>query len=153
MRLLVSVAFLSVISQSAVMGQSPVDDSNIVCVERLAMPIYPKVLGQARLGGATVIATVLLDADGHVQSIVSDPRPKSQLFVPAVEEALRVSAFSANCGSKSVKLIFDFVLGERSDRSILSQTVSFGYPNRFWIETSPMLIEGGRPSKRVPNPR
>jgi hypothetical protein len=39
-----------------------------------------------------------------------------------------------------VKLVFNFVFGEAVDPKNLPQTISFGYPNRFWISAPGMTI-------------
>jgi hypothetical protein len=63
------------------------------------------------------------------------------LFTQSVEQALRSSAFRKNCGGKPVRLVFNFVFGEALDPKNLPQTISFGYPNQFWISVPGMTIQ------------
>ena len=142
MRLL---AALALIGFSAAQAQPAAgSESNIHCVERLRMPAYPKLADAARVAGL-VTAKVTLRSDGSIQSTVLDMGVASvtakKLFAPAVDEALRASAFGGACGGKSVTLIFHFVLGEELDSNSLQQAVSFGYPNRFWISVPPKIIQ------------
>jgi hypothetical protein len=109
-------------------------DSNMSCVERLEMPVYPPLAHQARISGS-VTATVVVASDGSIQTKAEGHK----LLAPAVERALRASAFRSDCSGKSVRLIFNF--GFDSDPG---KRVSYGYPNRFWISVPlPTLnIEG-----------
>ena len=140
MRLLASLAFM--ISSGAAFAQSGSEtESNMYCVERMQMPVYPPLADAARISG-TLKATVTLASDGSIhQPIITDMETASvtakRLFHPAVQEALRKSRFSKNCGGKSVTLVFTFVLAEEPDPNHLRQTVSYGYPNRFWISVPP----------------
>jgi hypothetical protein len=90
-------------------------------------------------------ATVTLNPDGSIQDTVLDMGTSSalakRLLTPEVEKALRASAFRKGCGGKSVRLVFNFILGEELDPNRLPQTVSFGYPNQFWISVPPQIIQ------------
>ena len=110
-------------------------ESNMSCIERLQMPVYPPLAAAARISGS-VTATVLVASDGSVQTKVAG----HSILSPAVEKAIRASAFRKTCGGKSIRLVFNFVLGERLDPDRLSQRVSFGYPNQFWISVPPRVI-------------
>ena len=99
-------------------------DSNMSCVDRLQMPLYPPLAQQARISGS-VTATVAVTSDGALQTEAAGGHP---LLAAAVEKALRASVFRGNCSGKTVRLIFNF--GFDSDPG---KRVSFGYPNQFWI--------------------
>ena len=127
MRLLTLFLSLSL----AAAGQAP--ESNIACVERLEIPPYPPLAGQARVSG-TVIATVKLTADGSIESRNLAVEPSSaKLLVPAVDGALSDSVFSKNWVGTSVTLVFNFVQGDEFDRRGPKDRVSFGNSNQFWI--------------------
>jgi hypothetical protein len=111
-------------------------DSNMSCVERLQMPVYPKLAEQAAIRGS-VTAMVIVASDGSPQTKAVGHK----LLVPAVEKAINTSAFLKTCGGKSVKLIFNFVVGENFDPDKLPQRVSFGYPNQFWISVPPRVVQ------------
>lgn len=127
-----------VIGLCAANAQSTSDAGvNTDCLERLRLPAYPKLADAARISG-TVTATIALGAGGSIEKTVLDMDAASkktarELFPPAVEKALRASTFRNACSGKSVTLVFSFVLGEDLDPDKLPQTISFGYPNRFWI--------------------
>jgi hypothetical protein len=50
--------------------------------------------------------------------------------MPAVEKAIQEASFRSDCTGKTVVLIFDF-------KAAGQQSVSYGYPNKFWIVTAP----------------
>jgi hypothetical protein len=107
-----------------VLAQSNLEaDSNMSCVERLEVPVYPP-LARAALVSGSVTATVVPGSDGTLQTNAAG----HLLLAAAVEKALRASSFRKTCGGKSVRLIFNF--GFDSDPG---KRVSFGYPNQFWI--------------------
>jgi hypothetical protein len=106
-------------------------ESNMACVERLQMPLYPGLAHQARISG-TVTAAVSIPAEGAVRIDAKGHR----LLAPYVEQAIRASTFRKACAGKSVKLIFNFSFDE--DRY---KAVSFGYPNQFWITVPHPVIE------------
>ena len=140
MRLLLGFAIM-VLSSAAFAQSGSQTESNMYCVERMQMPVYPKLADAARVSG-TSKATVTLDSDGSVrQPIITDMGNASttakRLFPPVVQEALRRSRFRKNCGGKSVRFVFIFELSEELDPNHLPQTISYGYPNRFWISVPP----------------
>ena len=109
-------------------------ESNMSCVERLQMPVYPPLAAVARVEGLATI-TVVVASDGSVQTeVVGHP-----LLREAVERAVRASVFRKTCDGKSVRMIFHFVLDE--DSPPVGQRVSFGYPNQFWISVRLRIIK------------
>lgn len=136
---------LMVLSCAAFAQSGSGTESNMNCVERMEMPVYPKLAEAARISG-TLKATVTLDSDGAIrQPIVTDfgsaPATAKRLFPPVVQEALRRSRFRKDCGGKSVTFVFTFALSEELNPNHLLQTVSWGYPNRFWISVPPRTIQ------------
>jgi hypothetical protein len=105
-------------------------ESNMSCVERLQMPVYPPLARVAHVTGS-VSTTVMMSAEGSIQ--VTSSQGTHPLLTPAVENALYASAFSRACVHKPIKLVFNFVFDEKSDPGWLPPQVSFGYPNQFWI--------------------
>jgi hypothetical protein len=139
------LALTSTVGSWTASAQSKQDtESNTHCIERLRMPIYPKLADAARISGS-LTATVMLGPDGSIQNIAvvtaGTSATAKRLFPPVVEDALRASALSNTCGGRSVRLVFHFVLGEGMDPNHLSQTVSFGYPNQFWISVPPKIVQ------------
>jgi hypothetical protein len=137
---------LLVIGVTAANAQSTTNvGANTDCIHRLRLPAYPKLADAARISG-TVTATVVLSASGSIEKTVLDMDAASkktarELFPAAVEKALRASAFRSVCGGKSVTLVFSFVLGEDFDPDKLPQSISFGYPNRFWITVPAKVVQ------------
>jgi hypothetical protein len=80
---------------------------------------------------------VVVASDGSLQTKAAGHK----LLAPAVEKAIRASTFLKTCGGKSVRLVFNFVLGKNLDPDKLPQHVSFGYPNQFWISVPPRLVQ------------
>lgn len=116
-------------------------DSNMSCVERLEMPVYPPLAHVAQVS-ASVSATVTSSANGSLQITFS---PKGHpLLTPAVEIALRASVFNKACAGKPVSLIFNFVIDEHLEVGHKEQ-ISFGYPNRFWITVPPLPLMVSQP--------
>jgi hypothetical protein len=144
-RLLAVLALMSTVSSWTASAQSNLDtESNTLCIERLRMPVYPRLADASRISGS-LTSTVILGSTGSVQSIVLDTGGTSttakRLFSPAVEKALQLSAFSKTCSGKSVRLVFHFVLGEELDPNHLPQAISFGYPNQFWISVPAKVVQ------------
>lgn len=106
-------------------------DSNMSCVERLQMPVYPALARAARISGR-VTATVVVASDSPLQTKAVG----NKLLTEAVGKAISASVFLKICGGKSVHLIFNF--GFDSDPG---RRASFGYPNQFWISVAPQVIE------------
>lgn len=145
MRALLILALSLTVGAWTASAQSDLNsEPNASCVERLRMPAYPKLANAARIS-ATATAIVTLAFDGSIQNAAVDfgtaPATAKRLFTPAVEQAIQASAFRKTCGGKSVRLVFNFVLGEELDPNNLPQTVSFGYPNQFWISVPPKTIQ------------
>jgi outer membrane biosynthesis protein TonB len=136
---------LALMSLGAAHGQPAVDaESNTHCIERLRMPVYPKLADAARISG-TLTATVVLGQGGSVQQVLMDMGNASatakQLFPPEVAKAIQASSFRRACGGKSITVVFSFVLGQELDPHGLPQSVSFGYPNRFSISVPPKTVQ------------
>jgi hypothetical protein len=143
-RFVAALAFTSTFGLWTVTAQSNSNtESNIECVERLQMPIYPKLADAARISGR-LTAAVKLSKNGAIQNTVLQMGSASvtarSLLAPAVDEALRASVFSKSCEGRSVILVFDFVLSEEFDSHHLPQTISYGYPNRFWISVPAKVV-------------
>jgi outer membrane biosynthesis protein TonB len=102
-------------------------EPNMACVERLQLPVYPRLAATARISGSTT-AKIAVASDGSFQANVSG----HPLLTAAVDHALRASSFHKSCGGKSVTLVFNFVLSDYYPDGRV-QDVSFGYPNQFWI--------------------
>lgn len=113
-------------------------DSNMSCVERLEMPVYPPLAAAARIRG-TVKATVSVSADGSAKT--TSEEPAHALLIQAVQNAIVASAFRKSCAGKSVSLVFNFVFGEKPDTDRQRQRISFSYPNQFSISVPPQIIE------------
>jgi hypothetical protein len=131
-------AYLLILAGLPLMAQT---ETNIACVERLEIPTYPALAEQARITG-TVIATVVLGFGSSVASIssASDHGKAHPLLIGGVEKSLRASKFANACAGKQVELIFNFVLEGTPVGSHPPQTISFAYPNQFWIATPPLLL-------------
>ena len=121
-------------------AQHPAESSNAMCVTRLQLPVYPAIAQSARLS-MSLTAAVALTPAGVAQTIafegISGERADlAKLFFPELERVLRASQYSAACGGKTVRLIFDFRMnGDPPNKSIW-----FGYPNRFeiWAVSTPL---------------
>jgi hypothetical protein len=139
------VAALIVMTSGPGIGkaQNPFEpETNIGCVERLHMPAYPAMARETQVE-ATITAAVMLSPKPTVQQQVTTQfKSKTQraaaILMPTVEKAIQEATFRSDCTGKTVVLIFDFkVAGPPSANP--KQTVSFGYPNKFWIVTEPAV--------------
>jgi hypothetical protein len=123
--------------------QNPFEpDTHIACVERLLTPVYSAVARQVKAEG-TITASVVLSPSASVQEISTDFKSKTRraigLLIPLVEKSIVEAAFRSTCGGETVVLIFDFkIVGHPSESP--KQSVSFGYPNKFWIVTEPVKL-------------
>jgi hypothetical protein len=105
--------------------------TNMQCVERLEMPVYPPLADAARISG-TVTAVVAIASDGSI-------RAKTEGHVHltrAVETAIRASKFDKACVGKSVTLVFNFELSLD-----LHPRQAFAYPNQFYIRSAARPVE------------
>jgi len=151
-RSLITVSLLFV--PGAIFGQTNQSapeqgDSNMSCVERLEIPGYPALAAQARIQG-TITVSVALASDGRVGKVETEAASKysqaRSLFGTPVWKAIREAKFRADCGGKTVRLIFHFdlegIAGLQTRASVL-----FGYPNTFWIIAAAQLVQPtvGRP--------
>jgi hypothetical protein len=134
-------AYLLILAGLPLLAQT---ETNIACVERLEIPAYPLVAKQARISGV-LTATVLL---GHDASVVktssewdSEFKKNEPLFLRDVEKSLRASSFARVCADKAVRLVFHFVVAGGSVPSPQPPTISFGYPNEFWITVQPTIMQ------------
>lgn len=134
------MAMLLAVGLQAGAAQNPFEpESNMACVERLPMPVYAPLAQQTRLEG-TITASVMLSPRATVEKITTDFAAKTSkvtgALIRSVEDAVRGANFRANCGGKTVVLIFEFkIAGEPSDKP--KQSDAFGYPNKFWIVVEP----------------
>ncbi len=116
---------------------------NMACIERLEVPTYPPLAGAARISGV-VIPTVLLGDGGSVASIsfTADNGKPHPILVHAAEKSLRNSTFARTCAGQQVKVVFNFKLeGGPVSRGRWIPSVSFIYPNEFWIIAPTMEIQ------------
>ena len=98
-------------------AQNPFEpDTNIACVERLEMPLYPPLAIQAHVEG-TVTASVLLSPQGSAQLITTEFDSRTRkvygALIHVVEDAIREGAYRPNCAGRTVVLIFDFKIAGR----------------------------------------
>jgi hypothetical protein len=140
---LVAVILVTMLGQGIGAAQNPFEpETNIGCVERLQMPAYPAMARQAQVE-ATITASVLLSPKPTVQQqVITQFKSKTQraaaILMPTVEKAIQEASFRSDCTGKTVVLIFDFkVAGAPSGNP--KQSLSFGYPNKFWIVTEPAV--------------
>jgi hypothetical protein len=143
-RLLAVLALTSTVGLWKALAQSESNvEPNAQCVERLRMPAYPKLADQARISGS--LTAIVSLSPGSIQDTrfeMADATPVAKrLLTQAIDQALRASLFRKNCEGKPVRLVFNFVLSEQLDTNNLPQTVSFGYPNRFWISVPSKTIQ------------
>ena len=98
-------------------------ETNMSCVERLQMPLYPRLAQHAGISGQVTVR-VSISTDSAVNMESDGPH----MLVPYVERALRASTFRKTCGGKVVQLVFNFDFDEDPYKA-----VSFRYPNEFFI--------------------
>ena len=134
------------LASSIVLGARQVEEtSNVACVKRLQLPIYPPIAQDARLSMSLTTAIVLA-SDGSAQSIsferISGERADlAKLFFSELERAMRRSQFSSTCGGKTVRLVFEF----RMNGNPPDKMMWFGFPNRFEVwEVSPPVNQATR---------
>jgi hypothetical protein len=125
------------------LSQNPFEpDTHIGCVERLEAPAYSAVARQVKAEG-TITASVVLTQSASIHEITTEFKSKTRraigLLIPLVEKSIVEAAFRPTCAGETVVLIFDFkIAGQPSDSP--KQSVSFGYPNKFWIVTEPVRL-------------
>ena len=135
MRYCLAALLLATLEPRIGTAQNPFEpETNIGCVERLQMPAYPAMARQAQVE-ATITASVLLSPKPTVkQQVTTQFKSKTQraaaILMPTVEKAIQEASFRSDCTGKTVVLIFDFKVAGQ-------QSVSYGYPNKFWIVTAP----------------
>ncbi len=69
------------------------------------------------------------------------------ILVAPVETAVRQATFRPNCGGQTVVMVFHFEFGKTVSCSP-KQSVMFGYPNTFWIESEKQhyMVESHAPN-------
>lgn len=107
-------------------------DSNMSCIERLQMPLYPPLAEKARISGS-VTATVAASLDGSIHTKIAG----HPLLAERADEAVEASTFRKACAGKCVTLTFNFVIDKKQDPSGPPPPVSSSYPNQFWITVPP----------------
>jgi hypothetical protein len=121
-------------------GQNTGDNSNVSCIARLDVPSYPSLAAKARRS-ATVAAAVDIGFGGAIQGVTTDVRDSvagvEKLFVMNVENSLRASKFAPTCNGRTVRLKFQFLLGDH----VTGDRVSFAYPNLFLISAPTKTIQ------------
>jgi len=89
---------------------------------------------------ATVSASVLVGQDGRPVQVSAEASPRRMpIFEGPVSETLAKGKFRPECAGKSVKLILHYSLEDASGTP--RQSVSFGYPNEFWITAEAMTVQ------------
>ena len=136
MSLAISLTMTSV--SCAPQSQEP---SNAACVTRLQLPVYPAI-AQSALLTKTLTAAVVVANDGSAQSVsfesISGERVDfAHLFFGTLEQSLKASQFSATCGGRTVRLVFDF----RLDGDPPNKAIWFRFPNGFEIWDVKPLIQ------------
>jgi hypothetical protein len=132
----------------AAAAQGRAETSNMSCVERLHLPMYPRLADAARIS-ATVTTKIRVGSAGTIQGVASEVRGGvgetfRKSFLATVEEAVRDSAFAAACAGRTITVEFQFSLGEQAG----TERVSFAYPNRFTVFAAAKVIQGSGQSLR-----
>jgi len=128
---------------TTVRAQAPSDDSNIACVERLAIPTYPRVARAVSIDG-TVKVKVQLASDASVLKVTTEVVSRftgaKDLLAGPIEDQIRSVKFRSECGGKLVALVFQFELHGKGMPSP-KETSEFSYPNTFRIISEPQLAQ------------
>jgi hypothetical protein len=133
------VALLCALACSAAAQQSG-DTVNMSCVERLDLPMYPRLADAARIS-AGVVTAIRVGSGGTINAITSEVKAVAAVktaFLRSVEDAVRSSRFAAACAGRTVTIELQFSLGEQ----VGTEHVSFAYPNRFTIFAPAKVIQG-----------
>ena len=116
------------------------NDPQMSCVERLEVPTFPGIAEFAQVDTG-VAAAVLLAQNGTVEKVSFEVTKgmeyAGKLFYPAVDKAMKASQFAASCGGRTVRLLFDFPLPQRSEGGESIQSVRFKHPNHFEVALTP----------------
>jgi hypothetical protein len=139
---LLTAGLLLVISPYSASGQPGPEEgpSNIGCLERLEIPNYPPLAGQARIPAIQIVKVLLSDQatiQNVEQSLPVQAFNRESLFKEGVEKALRNSRFSKSCGGKTITLVFHYEIREDDKNKSL---YAFGPPNHFWIRYGPVYV-------------
>jgi len=118
----------------------PPVESNISCIERMDLPAYAPVARLARIEGV-LTASVTLSPGASVQDVKSDVRTRDSriLLWSLVEEVLRKARYRADCGSRTVTLVFRFQIAGKSAADGAPK-YAFGGPNQFWVIANPAFV-------------
>jgi len=143
------------VSPSAPRALQSSSEAPLACVERLDLPVFPRVAHAAR-AIQSLSAAVRLASDGQLERVTFaalEPGEKRRpdrmaLFTTQVEKNLRASKFFASCGGRTLSFIFDFKYPTRSETGRDVQMVTFVYPNRFEVSVTPPIVQvrGNQPS-------
>ena len=139
MKYLLSIVLLCALVSSAA-GQQSSDSGNMSCVERLDLPMYPRLADAARIS-ARVVTAIRVGNGGTVDAITSEVKAAGAVktaFLKSIEDAVRSSRFAAACAGWTVTIQLQFSLGEQ----VGTERVSFAYPNRFTIFAPTKVIQG-----------
>ena len=139
------IVVLALGSWTAVFAQNLAESipTNVDCVQRLEMPGYHRLAIAARIQG-TITTSVLLSPTASPQEITTDRQGTIEavtnglkILVPSIEQAIKKSTFRAECGGKTVRLVFQFQI-KGAFRDNPTESFAFGFPNEFWITTPPL---------------
>src|SRR6476659_1319784 len=119
--------------------QSPQQEANVQCLERLRLPAYTGIAVSARLFG-DVDTTVHIGRNGAVQDVAFAGKPHP-LLANAVLDAIRASVFASSCESRTVVVQFKFRVDGKGTDYPTPPVLSFGFPNTFWIVSAPRNIQ------------
>jgi hypothetical protein len=138
MKCLLILALLCAFASAA--AQEGGDTGNMSCVERLDLPMYPRLADAARIS-AGVLTSIRVGSGGTIDAITSEVKavaPVKTAFLKSIEDAVRSSRFAAACAGRTITVEFQFSLGEQ----VGTERVSFAYPNRFTIFAPAKVIQG-----------
>ncbi len=126
-----TLVLLAIAISSIGMAQD-VDGTNMNCIKRLEMPVYPALARSALITG-TVTASVALDTEAKAQKVETSFASRSLgMLNESLIAALKKSDFQKSCVGKTVRIVFHFeITGRFADNPKV--TFAYGYPNEFWI--------------------
>jgi len=117
-------------------------DPNTQCIGRLLVPEYPSI-ARATVSSGTLKVLITLDEKGAIKSqkfeVLSNPK-NAKIIQPAIERALKASAFKDACGGQSVWLVFRFKIA--SDNAVW-----FEPPATYEIDAQAPPINTTRPKR------
>jgi hypothetical protein len=113
------------------------DADSAACIEQLEIPTYTVFSRSARLTG-TAEALLYLDHSGRPGKVVVSG--VSQLLQKEVADKMADSRFLAQCGGKTIRIIFVYELVGEEKYGIGTGRISFAPPNRFIIRNNPPMV-------------